>query len=103
VDSVPDLPDVALAYQRRRRRLLVRLERVAGARRRWDAWEANARRPEDRRRPVARPVLDREALDGLHEMLTEELARLDGARRPAGEPGAGHRARPGHGGSPEAG
>jgi hypothetical protein len=59
--------------------------RCAGtARSRWDAWEANARLPEARRRPLAEPVLDRAALDGLHELLTEELARLDGARRPAG-------------------
>jgi hypothetical protein len=80
VDSVPDLPDVALAYLRRRRRLLVRLERVAQARRRWDVWEANARLPEARRRPVAKPVLGREALAGLHQLLSEELARRDGAR-----------------------
>jgi hypothetical protein len=84
VGSVLDLPDAALDYLRRRRRLLVRLERVARARRRWDAWEAVARLPEARRRPVVRPVLDRDALDGLHEMLSEELARPDGARRPGG-------------------
>jgi hypothetical protein len=68
----------------RGRRPLVRLERVARARRRWDAWETNDRLPEARRCPVVRPVLDGEALDGLHEMLTEELARLDGSRHPAG-------------------
>jgi hypothetical protein len=32
---------------------------------------------------VASPVLTREALDGLHRMLTEELARLDGRSDPA--------------------
>jgi hypothetical protein len=79
---VPDLPDAALDYLRRR--LLGRLERVARARRRWDAWEADARLPEARRRPVTEPVLDREALDGLHETLSEELARPDGSRRCAG-------------------
>jgi hypothetical protein len=81
---VDSLPDAALAYLRRRRCLFVRLERVAQARRRWDAWEANARLPEDRRRRVAEPVLDREALAELHEMLREELARLHGRRRPGG-------------------
>jgi hypothetical protein len=54
-------------YPRRRRRLLVRPERVARARRRWGVGEANARLPEDRRRSVVQPVLDREGLDGLRE------------------------------------
>jgi hypothetical protein len=48
------------------------------------AVEAAIRLPEARRRRVAEPVLDREALAGLHEMLREELARLDGRRRPGG-------------------
>ena len=82
--SAASAAEAALDYLRRRRQLLVRLERVAGALRRWDAWEANARLAEARRRPVVRPVLDREALVGLHEMLSEELARLDGSRHPAG-------------------
>ena len=82
--SAAPAAEAALDYLRRRRHLLVRLERVAGALRRWDAWEANARLAAARRRPVVRPVLDRAALVGLHEMLREELARLDGSRRPAG-------------------
>ena len=78
VPPPPSLADAALAYLRRRRHLLVRLGRVERALRRWDAWEANAFYPEERRRPVVRPVLHREGLDSLHRMLTEELARLDG-------------------------
>jgi hypothetical protein len=61
-----------------------RAGRLERALRRWDAWETNARLPEAGRRPMAEPVLDREALAGLHQMLSEELACLDGARRPAG-------------------
>jgi hypothetical protein len=68
----------ALAYLRRRRGLLVRLERVERALRRWDAWETNLLLPEERRRPVVRPLLHREGLDSLQRMLTEELTRLDG-------------------------
>jgi hypothetical protein len=52
---VDPLPDAALEYLRLRRRLLVRLERVARARRRWDTVETNARLSEGRRRPVVRP------------------------------------------------
>jgi hypothetical protein len=74
----PSAAEDALAYLRRRRGLLVRLARVERALARWDAWETNALLPEDLRRPLAPPVLTREALDGLHRMLTEELARLDG-------------------------
>jgi hypothetical protein len=74
------IADAAQAYLRRRRHLLVRLERVERALRRWDAWETNLLLPEELRRPVIRPVLHREGLDGLQRMLTEELAPLDGAR-----------------------
>jgi hypothetical protein len=77
------LADAALAYLRRRRRLLVRLGRVERALFRWDVWETNDLLPDDLQRPVASPVLTREALDGLHRMLTEELARLDGRSDPA--------------------
>jgi hypothetical protein len=82
--SAASAAEAALDYLRRRGHLLVRLERVAGALRRGEAWEATARLEAARRRPVVRPVLDREALVGLRRMLTEELARLDGSRRPAG-------------------
>jgi hypothetical protein len=74
----PSLADAALAYLRRRRHLLVRLGRVERALCRWDAWETNSLLPDDLRRSVPSPVLTREALDGLHRMLIEELARLDG-------------------------
>jgi hypothetical protein len=84
VGSLPDLPDTVLDYLRRRRRLLVRLEWVGRTLLRWEAWETNVRLTNDLQRPVPPPVLPREALDGLHELLTEELARLDGARRPGG-------------------
>jgi hypothetical protein len=67
-----------LDYLRRRRQMLARLETVARARRRWETWERNQRVPPRQRVPVTRPTLDWQALDGLHEMLTEELARLDG-------------------------
>jgi hypothetical protein len=66
-------------YLRRRRRLLVRLERVERALCRCDAWETNRLLPEELQRPGVRPVLHREGLDGLQRMLTEELVRLDGA------------------------
>jgi hypothetical protein len=74
------IADAAVAYLRRRRQLLVRVERVERALRRWDAWETNLLLPEELRRPVVRPVLHREGLDSLQRMLTEELARLDGSR-----------------------
>jgi hypothetical protein len=78
VGSPTDLPDAAPDSQRRRRHLLVRLGRGERARRRWDAWESDCLLPDDLRRSVPPPVLSREALDSLHRMLTEELARLDG-------------------------
>ncbi len=78
VPPMPSLSDDTLAYLRRRRGLLVRLERVEEAIRRWDAWETNARLPDGLRRPGRAPILHREGLDGLRRMLTEELARLDG-------------------------
>jgi hypothetical protein len=74
------IADIAEDYLRRRRHLLVRLERVERALRRWDTWETNALLPEELRRPVVRPILHRENLDSLRRLLTEELARLDGAR-----------------------
>ena len=58
--------------------LLVRLERIKRALRRWDAWETNALLPEELQCPVVQPVLHREGLDGLQRLLTEELAWLDG-------------------------
>jgi len=78
VPPTPSLADAALAYLRRRRGLLVRLERVEEATRRWDAWETNARLPDGLRRTGRAPILHREGLDGLHRMLVEELGRLDG-------------------------
>jgi hypothetical protein len=78
VSPPPSLADAASAYLRRRRSLLVRLARVERALRRWDVREADGLLPEDLQRPVTPPVLTREALDGLHRMLAEELARLDG-------------------------
>jgi hypothetical protein len=81
VSPVPPSPslvaEAAVAY-RWRRRFLVRLARVEHALERWDIWETNALLLEDARRPTTPPVLTREALHGLQQMLTEELARLDG-------------------------
>jgi hypothetical protein len=68
-------------YLRRRRRLLVRLERVERALCRCDAWETNRLLPEELQRPAAWPVLPREILDAVQRLLTEELARLDGPSR----------------------
>jgi hypothetical protein len=68
---------------RQDRREVVRLGRVEQALLRWEAWETNALLPNDLQRPATPPVLTREALDGLHRMLTEELARLDGRSDPA--------------------
>jgi hypothetical protein len=56
------------------------LARVEQALARWDAWEANGLPSEALDRAAGRPVLTREALDGLHQMLAEELGRLDGGR-----------------------
>jgi hypothetical protein len=81
----PSAAEDALAYLRRRRAMLVRLARVERALARWDAWETNTLLPDDLRRSVPAPVLTREALDGLHRMLTEELARLDGRIDSGGE------------------
>jgi hypothetical protein len=78
-ESAPfPIADVAEDYLRRRRHLLVRLERVERALRRWDAWETNAPLPEELRRPVVRPILHREDLDSLQRLQTDALARLDG-------------------------
>jgi hypothetical protein len=73
------IADTAQTYLARRRRLLVRLERVERALRRGDAWETNVLLPAELQRPLAPPVLPREILDSVQRMLTEELARLDGA------------------------
>jgi hypothetical protein len=81
LESSPSpIADVAETYLRRRRRLLACLESVELERCRWDAWETNALLPEALQRPLARPDVHRAALDGLQRRLTEELARLDGAR-----------------------
>ena len=74
----PSLADAVLDYLRRRRHLLVRLGRVDRARRRRDAWSPTASCRTTSAGSVPPPVLSREALDSLHRMLTEELARLDG-------------------------
>jgi hypothetical protein len=74
------LADAAQTYLARRRRLLVRLERVERALRRRDAWETNRLLPAELQRPAAWPALPREILDAVQRLLTEELARLDGAR-----------------------
>ncbi len=76
---MPATTDSAVAYLHRRERLLLRLARVNAAISRRNEWEANAYMPGDLRRDVPQPTLPREALDGLHQMLTEELGRLDGA------------------------
>ena len=75
----PSLADAALDYLRRRRHLLVRLGRVERALRRLGrVGDRPPSSPDDLRRLGPPPVLHREALDSLHRMPTEELARLDG-------------------------
>lgn len=78
------LARAALAYLCQRWRLLVRLERVNAAVSRWDEWQARAYMPEGLWRDVPTPTLSRQALDGLHRMLVEELARLDGSEAGGG-------------------
>ncbi len=75
---MPSTGDAALAYLRRREHLLVRLQRVNVALSRWHEREADACLPGGLRRDVPTPTLSREALDGLHRMLVDELGRLDG-------------------------
>ena len=82
VASPTGLADAALAYLRRRERLLVRLERVNAALCAWAEWEANAYLPDYLQRPLRPPMRSRAALDGLHRMLTEEVGRLDGGATP---------------------
>jgi hypothetical protein len=77
--SLFPIADVVEDDLRRRRHLLVRLERVERALRRWDVWETNLLLPEELRRPVVRPILYREDLDSLQRLLTDELVRLDGS------------------------
>jgi hypothetical protein len=60
------IADAAQAYLRRRWQRLIRLERAERALRRWDAWETDLLLPEERRRPVVRPVLHREGLNRSH-------------------------------------
>jgi hypothetical protein len=76
--AVP-ISDVAEDDHCRRRHLLVRLERVERALRRGDTWESNALLPAELRRPGVQPILHREDMDNLQRLLTDELARLDGA------------------------
>ena len=78
VPSTPSTGDTALTYLRRRARLLVRLTRVNAALRRWHEREADACLPADLRRSVPMPTLPREALEGLHRLLVEELGLLAG-------------------------
>lgn len=73
--------EAAVAYLRRRQRILARLERVNAALTAWAEYDANTHLPDDLKREVRRPELSREALTGLHAMLVEELARLDIAER----------------------
>ena len=72
--------DAAHSYLRRRRCLLVCLERIERELRRGDARETNFLLPEELRRPVVRPVRHREGLDALQRLLADALARLDGSR-----------------------
>jgi len=69
----------ALTYLRRRRLLLVRLARVERARRRRDAWERDRLLPAELQRPAVPPALPRGLLDAGQRLLTEALARRDGA------------------------
>ncbi len=76
----------ALAYLRRRERLLARIQRVNDAISHYDEWEANRHLPPDCRRVLPTPPVSREGLTGLHRMLVEELARLEGLEGRAGLP-----------------
>jgi hypothetical protein len=73
------IAEVAEDSLRRRRRLLTSLERVERELRRYDAWETNGLLPAEVQGAARRPRLPREGLDALQRMLTDELARLDGA------------------------
>ena len=73
------IAEVAEDSLRRRRRLLTSLERVERELRRYDAWETNGLLPAAVQGAARRPRLPREGLDALQRMLTDELARLDGA------------------------
>ena len=82
-----DAASAALAYLRQRERLLARLQRVNDAISANDEYEANRHLPVDLRRKVRPPTLSRQALAGLHQMLVEELARLEGREGPEGRAG----------------
>ena len=73
--------DVAESFLRNRsalhRDLAARLARVNGALDQWSAYDANALlRPADQQE-VRRPTMTREALEGLRQLLIEELAHLE--------------------------
>jgi hypothetical protein len=46
----------------------------------WHEVEANDVLPEELRRDVRRPELSLDACESLHQMLMEELARLEGQK-----------------------
>ena len=79
---MPSASADALDYLRRRERLLARLDRVNDAISAYDEYDANAHLPADLRRTLRPPTLSRQALAGLHQMLVEELARLEGPEGP---------------------
>jgi hypothetical protein len=73
--------DVAESFLRNRsalqRDLVGRLARVNGALDQWSAYDANALLRPAERREVRRPTMTREALEGLRQLLMEELAHLE--------------------------
>ena len=75
------IAEVAEDYLRRRRHLLIRLERIERALRRWDRWETNRLLPKEFRYPTGQPALPCEILDVVQRLPTEEPARLDGGLR----------------------
>ena len=80
--------DDALDCLRRRERLLARLQRVNDAISAYDEWEANRHLPPDCQRVLPTPPVSHEGLTGLHRMLVEDLARLEGRQAPSAQPSA---------------
>ena len=80
--AVPSTSDAALEYLRQRERLLARIQRVNDPISACDKYEANRYLPAQLQRKLRPPTLSRQTLIGPHQMLVEELARLEGQAGP---------------------
>jgi hypothetical protein len=69
-----------LGYLRQRRATLLRLRRVRRTLRQWDEYEAQALLPPGIPRRACAPLLSRDAVESLRDVLLEHLHELEESR-----------------------